>query len=184
MEPDDWDADYAFGEWASEHGAPPDVLAKILRLNGSEEYVRAFPLLYTAFQADRSTAWFLRAVDGMRAMRELAEYAISLLPKAAAVGAELAVKREIAEREAREIEERLKRQAEGRKRGGRISAVKQQTKAKGVRAKIHSIADELLEAGKEKWEISGMIEKRTGLTRQAVLNHLRDHSSALWAKDK
>lgn len=71
--PFDWEAPDAFERWAESHLF---VMKAAHRMSRKE--LEQFNAIAN-FQADRATAWFLKAVDGIRTMRELAHEAASLL---------------------------------------------------------------------------------------------------------
>lgn len=127
----DWEAPDAFEKWA-------ESKAEILRIAAKMPREQLDQWNATAnFQADRATAWFLKAVAGMRTMRELAQLAISLLPEAQRRG-EIAGRLAAAEADARVLEAQAARQRQqaplfkGPEKAGKRSAAARKERREAV----------------------------------------------------
>lgn len=182
--PFDWDSPFAFARWAEERDAPPDVLGQILAIDPEDIPAALPPSLqfhYTSFQADRATAWFLRAVDGMRAMQELANLAVAALPDAVERGKLEAAKAEFEAQQAA-IEAAARRMSEGRSLGGLRAGELRRGGAEDRAEEIREMATAYLKAGDAPHEIAGKIERRGKGSKPTIYKALESHPAGHWQR--
>lgn len=175
--PEDREIDWeAFGEWAEAHDGLLRQFKKIPRKQ--LELVNAI----ASFHADRATEQFLKAVDGMRSMRELAQLAVSLLPDAERKGKELG--KLIAALEAPTPLEIIAAEFQKRRSKAGKATAKLNQAAAAERAKIiNCAATELLNKGLEARRIPGKLTSKTfpgaqePYSRNTINKVLRTHPS-------